>query len=241
MERSSKRLRVYLAGRLVAETLAPLLVWEVPYYPTYYFPLSDIRARLVEEPGVISHSPSRGDARTFALELDEARAPAAALRYDSSPIEELRDAVRIAWDSMDAWFEEDQQVYTHARDPYTRVDVLAGSRHVQVILQGQTIADSDRPTLLFETGLPPRFYLPRPDVRMDLLELSQTITHCPYKGQAQSFNVRVGDLLGEDLAWSYPAPFAESQKIAGLIAFYNEKLDIVLDGTLQERPVTKFS
>jgi uncharacterized protein (DUF427 family) len=142
---------------------------------------------------------------------------------------------------MEAWFEEDEQVYTHPRNPYTRVDILASSRRIRVLLDGLVLADSTSPRLLFETGLPTRYYLPRTHVRMDLLERSATVTHCPYKGRADTWSVRVGELLHEDLAWSYPAPLPESQKVAGLIAFYDEKLDIEVDGVREERPVTKFS
>jgi uncharacterized protein (DUF427 family) len=240
VERGSKRVRAYLGGVLVADTISPLLVWEAPYYPTYYFPSADVHAKLVEEQGTSAHSPSRGEGTTFTVSVGGRRASGAALRYGQSPIEELRDAIRIAWDAMDAWFEEDEEVYTHPRDPYTRVDILASSRHVQVALDGVTLADSHSPRLLFETGLPVRCYLPRTHVRMDLLELSQTVTHCPYKGRAQTWNVRVDGSVHEDLAWSYPTPLAESQRIAGLISFYDEKLDIVLDGELQPRPSTKF-
>ncbi len=240
VEHGAKRVRAYLGGELVADTIAPLLVWEAPYYPTYYFPLADVRAELLEEPGVISHSPSRGDAKTFTVSIGKSRVAGAALRYEESPIAELREAVRISWDAMEAWFEEDEEVYTHPRDPYTRVDILASSRHVKVLVDGVTVADSHSPRLLFETGLPVRYYLPRTHVRMDLLELSDTVTHCPYKGAAQAWHVRLADGLHEDLAWYYPAPLPESQKIAGLIAFYNEKLDIEVDGVLQARPSTKF-
>jgi uncharacterized protein (DUF427 family) len=242
VERVAKRLRTYLGGELVADTISPLLVWEVPYYPTYYIPAADIRAELIEQEGVLAHSPSRGDARTFTVSAGGERAAGAALRYEESPIEELRDAIRIDWGAMDAWFEEDEEVYTHPRDPHTRVDILASSRHVLVRLAGVILADSHGPRLLFETGLPVRYYLPKPHVRMDLLESSGTITHCPYKGRAQAFDIRLDDgLLHEELAWHYPTPLPESQKIAGLVAFCNEKLDIEVDGELQPRPSTKFS
>jgi len=241
VERASKRVRAYLGGMLVADTISPLLVWEAPYYPTYYFPSADVHAELVQEEGVSAHSPSRGEGTTFTVSVAGRRATGAALRYEQSPIEELRDAIRIAWDAMDAWFEEDEEVYTHPRDPYTRVDILASSRHVRVALDGVTLADSHSPRLLFETGLPVRYYLPRTHVRMDLLALSETVTHCPYKGQAQTWSMSIDGSVHEDLAWSYPTPLPESQKIAGLISFYNEKLDIVLDGELQPRPSTKFA
>jgi len=241
VEHGTKRVRAYLAGALVVDSIAPLLVWEVPYYPTYYFPESDVRAELVADGGAELHSPSRGDARTLSVLAGGARILGAAARYEDSPIDELRGTVRLQWDAMEAWFEEDEQVYTHPRDPYTRVDILASSRRVRVLLDGLMLADSTSPRLLFETGLPTRYYLPRTHARMDLLEASSTVTHCPYKGRAETWSVRVGETLQEDLAWSYAAPLPESQKVAGLIAFYNEKLDIEVDGVLQERPRTKFS
>jgi uncharacterized protein (DUF427 family) len=240
VEQGTKRVRAYLGGAVVVDSIAPLLVWEVPYYPTYYFPESDVRADLVADGGSDLHSPSRGDAKTLSVLAGGTRALGAAALYEDSPIDELRGMVRLQWDAMGAWFEEDEQVYTHPRDPYTRVDILASSRRVRVLLDGLVLADSTSPRLLFETGLPTRYYLPRTHVRMDLLERSQTVTHCPYKGRADTWSARVGEALHEDLAWSYPAPLPESQKVAGLIAFYDEKLDIEVDGVLQERPRTKF-
>jgi len=138
--------------------------------------------------------------------------------------------VRFDWDAMDGWFEEDEEVFTHPRDPHTRVDVLASSRHVRVELGGVVIAESSGARLLFETGLPVRYYLPKTHVRMDLLEATATETHCPYKGQAEYWSVRVGDDLYQDIAWSYRAPFAEAQKVAGLVSFYGDDVEIFVDG-----------
>ena len=241
IEAGTRRVRVYLGGQLVADTVHPMLVWEVPYYPTYYFRLGDVRTELLEADGGVQHSPSRGDGRLFAVSAGGRTVQQAALQYADSPIEELHDLIRFDWDSMDAWFEEDEQVFTHPRDPYTRVDVLASSRCVRVDVGGTTIAESTSPRMLFETGLPVRYYVPRTHVRMDLLTPTASVSHCPYKGQAEYWSVRAGDGVHDDLAWSYRAPFAESQKIAGLIAFYNEKVDIYVDGVRQQRPVTKFS
>jgi uncharacterized protein (DUF427 family) len=218
-----------------------MLVWEVPYYPAYYFPLADVRTELLEPDGGVAHSPSRGDGRTFTVQAGGRLAPRAALRYEDSPIEELRELVRLDWHAMDAWFEEDEEVFTHPRDPYTRIDVLASSRHVRVEVDGTTVAESTSPRLLFETGLPVRYYLPKTHVRMDLLTPTGTVSHCPYKGQAEYWSVRTGERVHDDLAWSYRAPFPESQKIAGLITFYDEKTDVYVDGARQERPRTKFS
>jgi uncharacterized protein (DUF427 family) len=241
IEHGEKRVRAYLGGELVADTINPVLVWEIPYYPTYYLPLADVRAEALEQEDTIAHSPSRGDARTFALNAGGKRAAGAALRYVDSPIEELRDLIRLDWDAIDAWFEEDEEVFTHARNPHTRVDILASSRHVLVQLAGITLAESPSPRLVFETGLPARYYLPKTHVRMDLLELTDTVTHCPYKGAAQAWSVRLGDDLHENLAWSYPTPLRESQAIAGLISFYSDRVELYVDGVLQQPPATKSS
>jgi uncharacterized protein (DUF427 family) len=239
IEPSAKRVRTYLGGEPVADTIRPLLVWEVPNYPTYYFPAVDVRTELLEADGRAARSESLGEGTTFTVGVGSKKAPGAALRYEHSPVEKLREMIRFEWRAMDSWFEEDEEVFTHARDPHTRVEILASSREVRVEVDGVTVAQSASPRLLFETGLPVRYYLPKPHVRLDLLEPSETVTHCPYKGQAESWSVRIGGHLYEDLAWSYPTPLLESQKIAGMIAFYNEKVDLVIDGAREARPSTK--
>jgi uncharacterized protein (DUF427 family) len=212
VEASAKRVRAVLGGQVVADTRHPRLVWEIPYYPTCYLPVEDVRTDLV---------------------------PESALRYGRT--EQLSGLVRLDWSAMDAWFEEDEQVFTHPRSPYTRVDILDSSRHVRVGVAGVTVADSTHPRVLFETGLPPRFYLPKLDVRLDLLAPSEKVTHCPYKGQARYWSVRAGGTLHPDLAWSYPTPLPESEKIAGLVCFYDEKVDVSLDGVPQDRPQSPFA
>ena len=241
VEQGAKRVRAYLGGEVVADTIHPRLVWEVPYYPAYYFPIQDVRTDLLVPTATVTHSPSRGNAQHFTIKAGDKESQDAALRYVDSPISELRDLIRLDWAALDGWFEEDEEVYTHPRDPYTRVDILATSRRVRVELEGVVLAESTGARVLFETGLPPRWYLPKTDLRMDLLVPSGTASHCPYKGQAQYWSARVGDRLVEDLAWSYRTTLPESQKIAGLVAFYNEEVDLFIDDQLQERPVTKFS
>jgi uncharacterized protein (DUF427 family) len=142
---------------------------------------------------------------------------------------------------MDAWFEEDEEVFVHPRDPNKRIDILPSSRHVRVLMNGEVIADSHRPWLLFETSLPTRYYLPKVDVRMDLLEPTGKVTACPYKGDAQYWSVRAGAELVPDIAWSYQRPIPESIRIAGAVCFYNEKVDIEVDGVLLDRPHSPFS
>ncbi|MFO7549730.1 MAG: DUF427 domain-containing protein [Acidimicrobiia bacterium] len=241
IEDGLKRVRVYLDGEVVADTTEVKLVWEKPYYPVYYFPEDDVRLERLTPSGRAERSPSRGTVEHFDVEGSRRVAAEAAYRHPDSPLEELRGLVAFRWDAMDAWFEEDEEVFVHARDPYTRVDVLASSRHVRVEVGGVPVADSRNGRFLFETGLPVRRYLPKTDVRMDLLRPTETVTRCPYKGTAEYWSVVVGDQVFEDLAWSYPAPFAESAGVAGLISFYDEKVDVYVDGVLQPRPQTIFS
>lgn len=148
---------------------------------------------------------------------------------------------RIAWDGVDAWFEEDEEVFKHPRDPYHRVDVLHSSRHVRVLVDGQAVADSRSPRLLFETNLPVRYYLPKLDVRMDLLSPTDRSSVCPYKGTAEYWSVNINGSLYKDLVWGYREPIPEAAKIAGLVCFYNEKVDIEVDGQMLARPKTQFA
>ena len=240
VEEGRKRVRVYFGGVLVADTTHPRLVWELPYYPTYYIPVEDVSAKL-EPTGRTERSPSRGEAQLYDVVVDGKTAEAAARRYPDSPLEALRGLVRLDFDAMSEWFEEDEPIYVHPRDPYTRVDILASSRHIRVEIDGVTVADSHQPRILFETGLPPRYYLPMTDIRMDLLRPSSTQTHCPYKGTAGYWSVDTGTAVHEDVVWFYRTPLPESQKIAGLASFYNEKVDVYVDGVREERPRTHFS
>jgi uncharacterized protein (DUF427 family) len=220
--------------------MSVLLVWEIPYYPQYYFPVVDVHAQLVPT-GTQTHSPSRGDATHYSVKTAHHTAQDAAWQYVDSRVDEIRGYVRFEWDALGGWFEEDEEVFTHPRSPYARVDILESSRHVRVVVAGVTVAESNHPKLLFETGLPTRFYLPKVDVRMDLLVPTDTDSHCPYKGTARYWSVQAGDSLVADIAWSYPTPLPESQKIAGLVAFYNEHVDLTVDGEALERPTSPFS
>jgi uncharacterized protein (DUF427 family) len=239
VEDCAKRVRCYLDGALVADSRHTSLVWEIPYYPTYYFPAADVVAKL-EPIGALDHSPSRGDGEILDVRAGESVAPGAGRRYPNSPIEELRDLVRFEWSALSEWFEEDEPVYFHARDPYARIDILASTRHVVVEVDGTVVADSHQPKILFETGLPARYYLPLTDYRMELLRPSTLETQCPYKGRATYFAVVLGDVVHENVIWVYRSPFPESQKIAGFAAPYNEKLDLTIDGVREARPRTHF-
>jgi uncharacterized protein (DUF427 family) len=128
---------------------------------------------------------------------------------------------------MDAWFEEAEPVYVHPHDPYKRIDILQSTRHVVVVVGGETVAESRNPVLLFETGLPTRYFLPKLDIWMDLLIPSDKVTGCAYKGKAQYYSLRVGDKIIPDIAWYYTYPTTEASKIPGMICFFDERVDAV--------------
>lgn len=240
VEPGHKRVRAYLGGEVVFDTIHPSLVWEIPHYPAYYIPIGDVTTGLIPT-DTVTHSPSRGDAHHFTVKSGSAEAVDGAWRYSESPLASIRDLVRFDWKAMDAWFEEDEEVIVHPRDPYSRVDTLASSRHVRVSIDGEVVADSTRPVLLFETGLPTRYYVPQTDLRTELFTPTDRSSQCPYKGTARYWSVKVGDTVHENIAWSYPTPLPESIKVAGLVSFYNEKVEIEVDGVLEERPKTPFS
>ncbi|MDX1658721.1 MAG: DUF427 domain-containing protein [Nitriliruptorales bacterium] len=241
VEATGKRVRVLFGGEYVADSTDAKLVWEKPYYPTYYFPADDVRTDLLVATGDDERTPSRGTAGVHTVKAGDREAEGAALWYRKSEIDEITNHLRFQWHAMDAWFEEDEEVFVHPRDPYTRVDILQSSRHVRVEVDGVTVANTHQPRLLFETNLPTRYYIPKTDVRMDLLRPSDTHTHCPYKGQASYYDLVLEDTTYEDFVWWYPSPLLESVGIAGYVCFYNEKVDLYVDGELQERPQTHFS
>jgi uncharacterized protein (DUF427 family) len=244
-ERSHKRVRAYLGGDLVADTTAPLLVWEHDKYPAYYIPAADVAAELIPA-GRTERLPRLGEGELLHVKTPTATAENAALRFPDAPVEQVRDAVRLEWAAMSEWLEEEEPVYVHPRDPYKRVDILASSRRVRVELDGVTVAESSQPRVLFETGLPPRYYLPLADLRMDLLRPSDRVTRCPYKGTAAYWSVDTSAAaqagrVHTDVVWIYRSPLPESQKIAGLACFFNERVDLHVDGELLPRPKTPFS
>ncbi len=240
VEANPKWIRAVHNGRTVVDSTNVSLVWEIPYYPAWYIPLDDIDAELKPN-GETVRSPSRGEGTRYDLIVGDEVIPNAAWRHLDSPVEELRDLVRIEWHAFDSWFEEETEVFVHPRSPETRVDALPSSRSIRVLVDGEVVAESSRATLLFETKLPTRYYLPKNDVRMELLSPTETESACPYKGWASYWDVTVNGTTHHDLAWGYRTPLPESAAIGGLVCFYNEKVDIEIDGEPQERPKTKFS
>ncbi len=191
---------------------------------------------------VLAHDDSQRGVRRWSVHAGGRRVRDAAWAPldPAAELGALRGHVTFSWHRLE-WYEEAERVFVHARDPYKRVDVLLSSRHVQVEVEGHTVADSSRPLLLFETSLPTRYYLPPEDVRTDLLEPTSTTTMCPYKGTARYWSVRVGGTVVEDAVWSYPEPIPENPRIRGSLCFFNERVDMVVDGERLERPLTPWS
>ncbi|MFP3882448.1 MAG: DUF427 domain-containing protein [Actinomycetota bacterium] len=239
IEPSTRQVRVMLGGEIVADTTTLLLVWEVPYYPTYYFPESDVRTDLLVETGETRRSPSRGEATQYAVKVNGYEG--AAYTFKAPKIDGIGGHYAFVWKTMDHWFEEDEEVFVHARDPYTRIDILPSSRRVRVEIDGVTVADTTNASFLYETGLPPRHYMPKTDVRMDLMTPTETSTACPYKGTARYWSATVNGETYEDILWGYDTPLPESDRLVGLVSFYNEKVDVYIDEELEEKPKTKFA
>lgn len=235
-----RRIRAMLGGHVVLDTTRAMYVWEWPYYPQYYIPIGDV------DPAVIideqrPHKLSRGTARSLGLRAGDIHRPAAGRLYIDDSLEGLSGMARFEWDALDAWFEEDEEVFVHPRNPYVRVDALRSTRPVRIELDGVVLAESTAPVMVFETGLPTRYYLDRTQIDFDYLRPTTTVTACPYKGRTTGYwSVDVGGTVHPDLAWSYDFPTRGLLPIAGLVAFYNEKVDIHLDGRRLERPVTHF-
>ncbi len=244
LERSPRRVRVKFNGETIADSSAAHLLFETRHLPVYYFPRGDVRMDKLTPTDHHSFCPYKGTASYWTIRVGDKVSENAVWGYPD-PYDEvpaLKDFVAFYWDRVDGWYEEDEEIFVHPRDPYKRVDVVASSRHVQVVVGGEIVADTKRARFLFETRLPTRYYIPPEDVRMDLLVPSDKATACPYKGKARYHSVKIGQEVFPDIVWSYPEPIAECPKIKGHLCFFNELVDeIRVDGVVVPRPVTPWS
>ncbi|MEE8075534.1 MAG: DUF427 domain-containing protein [Candidatus Binatia bacterium] len=244
VEVSPRRVHVVFGGETIADSKRVLLVREALTVPAYYFPREDVRADLMVPTGHRTLCPYKGNASYWTVKVGNSVTENAAWSYLEPPPEcaPIQGAMAFVWKMMDSWYEEKEEILVHPRDPYKRVDVLQSSRHVRVVVAGETVAESHRPRLLFETGHPTRYYLPREDVRTDLLEPSSTTSRCPYKGLASYWSVKVGGKIFKDFVWSYPDPISECPKVKGLVCFFNERVEgIYVDGELLPMPKTRWA
>ncbi|MEU0007218.1 DUF427 domain-containing protein [Streptomyces sp. NPDC006314] len=228
----------------VVDSRHPVLVWEpgVPV-PLYAFPREEVREDLLhpaQSPPTGSHT---GSTVFYDLEVDGELLENAAWTF---PAADLAGHIAFEWfrrtgKGLDHWYEEEEEIFVHPRDPHKRVDALPSSRHVRVEIDGTVVADTHHPVLLFETGLPSRHYLPRGDVRLDLFTASDHHTRCPYKGTAEYWSWGGEADVPPNIVWSYPDPLPAVAAVKGLLAFFNEAVDITVDGERLERPVTHFT
>lgn len=243
LEPSPRRVRVLMAGEPVADSRRMALLHETDRLPVYHFPVEDVRRDLLRETDHRRPAAGKGVLRFWDVGVGDRVAERAAWTYHDVPRQAppLDGYAAFRWDSLDAWYEEDEQVFGHPRDPYHRIDVRTSSSHVRVVVDGETVAESRRAKLLFETGLPTRYYLPRDDVRTELLFPSDTTTVCAYKGEAVYWSVEVGDARHDDLVWSYPDPLDDAVGVGDYLCFFNERAVVEVDGEAEERPQSPWS
>jgi uncharacterized protein (DUF427 family) len=237
------RIRAIFEKETVVDAYKPYLLHESGRLPVYYFERDEVRTDLLESAERGDDDPHKGAPERWTLRVGDRAVPGAAWTHVGAPEEArfLEGLIAVDWNAMDEWFCEDEQLYGHPRDPYSRIDVYRTSRHVRVLLDGELLAATTRSSVLYETGLPPRYYIPAEDVRTDLLEPSSKRTRCAYKGSASYWSVRVGDELVDDLVWTYPDPDDDAKQVRDLLCFFNERIDLELDGELAERPHTQWS
>ncbi len=238
-----RRVRAEFAGATVVDSRNAKLLHEHGHLPVLYFPANEVRTDLFVPSDKSTHCPWKGDASHWTIDVAGRAAEDAVWEYrdplaDAPPV---KGYFAFYWQKLDRWLEEDEEIDGHVRDPYHRVDVLASSRHVKVSVDGAVLADTTRPKALFETGLPVRWYIPLEDVALDLLEHSDTNTTCPYKGHASTLSARVNGDVKRDIAWTYRDPRPDVDRIRGHVCFYNEFVDIEVDGEAQPPPETPFS
>jgi uncharacterized protein (DUF427 family) len=234
-----QRIRAFVGGEAVVDSRNAFLLHESKYLPVYYFPESDVRMDLLEPSARTTHCPHKGDASYWTLRVGDHVEEDVAWSYSEplEPVAFMAGYLSFYWDRIDEWRAEEEVLFGHPRDPYHRIDVYPTDRHVRVLVDGELLADSRRGKMLFETGLPPRYYLPAEDVRMDLLQPSEKRTTCAYKGHARYWSA-AGE---EDVVWSYPDPAHDAEPVRDLLCFFDERVDVELDGELAERPHTQWS
>ena len=259
-EPTRKRVRATLAGAVVVDSTEAVLVWE-PHrvVPAYAVPREHVRGELPPAPAGAEPAGPLGFRLADGQTVLDPSVPFSVHTTDGEPLSlsaagqtrqgvafrpadpDLAGHVVLDFDGFDAWYEEDEQIVAHPRDPFHRLDILPSSRRVRVELDGVVLAESARARLLFEGPiLPVRAYLPPEDIRVPQRR-SPTRTRCPHKGEAAYWSLDVNGRTIDDLAWSYEDPLREVAPLAGLVCFFNERVDLTLDGRPQPRPHTPWA
>jgi uncharacterized protein (DUF427 family) len=241
---SPRRVRVAFAGETIADSTHAMLMREPGHTPVYYFPRQDVRMDHFTPSDNHSHCSWKGHCSYFSIDVGGKVSENAVWTYEDPypQFAEIKDYVSFYWKRVDHWYEEDEEIFVHPRDPYKRLDVCLSHREVRVVLGGEEVARTTNARFAFESNHQVRYYIPEEDVRMDLMERSDTRSSCPYKGDAVYFSARVGGALHDDVAWSYPEPIAECPKVKGLICFFDERVDeITVDGDPVPKVETKWS
>lgn len=225
-----RRLRAVVGGRTVVDTTGARLLHETNIPPVAYVPFEDLDPSLLTRAAHSTHCPFKGDASYWSLELpdddDDVRADFVwAYEQPLAGAEWLKGFAALYWNRVDDIYVEDERQLGRPRDPYHRVDAMGSSRHVRVTTGGEVVAETDRPVMVFETGLPPRAYVPRADVRDGVLAQTATRSICPYKGEATYWSVSGI----EDGAWSYETPLPEALRAQGHVSFDADGIEVEVD------------
>jgi uncharacterized protein (DUF427 family) len=232
-ELSPKWIRVQFGDTFVADSKRVLIVTETGKLPAYYFEREDIQMDVLIASDKRKDDPNKGETVYWHVKVGDQLIENAAISYPNPPANatRIKDMITFVWKKADAWYEEEEEVFVHARDPYSRLDAIPSTRHIQVIIDGEIVADSHRPVILYETGLTPRYYLPVEDIKMDLLVPSETHSRCPYKGYASYWDVDINGQVHKDVVWGYLEANPEVHEIRHLLSFYNEQVEaVIIDG-----------
>ena len=238
------RIRAYFGGKPLADSSRALLVRESPFKMNYAFPQGDVQMSFLTKLDKEPESPSKG--RILSYHIDDgsgSRAEKSAYAYpdlkEGRP--NLRGYILLNWNAMDSWYEEEEEMLGHPRDPFTRIDVRKSSKHVVVKFNDTVIADSSNPRILLETGLPIRYYIPESDIHWDYLVPIEKTTVCPYKGKSKYWSIQVKGEEAPETAWAYPEPLQDAERVKGTVCFYQEKLSVYVDDQPQEQPPSYFT
>jgi uncharacterized protein (DUF427 family) len=242
VEPTPRHVRAKFGDQFIADSRQALLLiaYDKEFRTRYYFPQEDVKTEYFEES---DYSGKDGNYKYWHVRMGDRFEKNVAYTIVNPPedVADVKGYIGFKWNAIDHWYEEEEEIFIHPRDPYKRIDIIDSSRHIKVVVDDQVIAETSNPRLLFETSLPVRYYIPVEDVKKEYLVDSNLHTGCPYKGTASYYSIKVGENVHKNVVWYYADPIEESAKTKDFICFYNEKIDIYENGVLLQRPETPFS